>query len=132
MQNDEIQTINQPIDKKKGRKSNIVISTIEHNKVEETGSQEIRDSKQWLASYLNNSMEDDFRRRYFSRIKTDLKKNLDSEETDTSSNDGIEQKKSSPMLNESVGENKVGIKGGDASDELDLGEYQPYLRHFGL
>lgn len=44
-------------------------------------------------------MEDDFRRRYFSRIKTNLKKNLDSDETDTSSNDAIEQKKDSQESN---------------------------------
>lgn len=95
MQNEDSNTLTPSPETREHGKSEVIISTIADHIPEEQFSQEIRDSKEWLARYLNNSMEDDFRRRYFSRIKTNLKKNLDAEETDTSSNDAIEQKKSS-------------------------------------
>ena len=40
----------------------------------------MENSKEWLSSYLSNGIEDDFRRRYFSKIKNTLKKGVGSEE----------------------------------------------------
>ena len=120
MEHEAITALNAPNGSPEQRNSNIIISTIDEVPGEDMSSQEIRDSKQWVNSYLNDeAQQDNFRRKFFSKIKKDLKKNLGEESTDTSSNDVMENKFSPRSDTDSSQISKVN---GESSSNLDKDE----------